>query len=116
MANSRNNQTLIRGLSDQEIEYLKAQAKRQNFPSFNAFLVAMCREKIEQGQFNHAQYLYAEALENMKEASKHTLAMVKKQGQQLDEFEKKMAEYSGHISRWLEYEGMVEDDDEDEGI
>lgn len=101
----------IRGLSEKEVDYLKAQTKRQKFPSFNAFLVAMCREKIEQGQFNHAQYLYVEALENMKEASKHTLAMVKKQGQQLDEFEEKMGEYAGHISRWLEYEGMVGDND-----
>lgn len=102
----------IRGLSDHEIEYLKAQAKRQKFPSFNAFLVAVCREKIEQGQFNNAQDLYTSVLDNMKEASKHTLAMVKKQGQQLEEFEKKMGEYAGHISRWLEYEGMVDDSDD----
>lgn len=101
----------IRGLSEKEVEYLKAQAKRQKFPSFNAFLAAMCREKIEQGQFNHAQELYAQALDNMKEASLHTLDMVKKQCQQLDVFEKQMSEYSGHISRWLEYEGMVDDDD-----
>ena len=97
----------IRGLSDHEIEYLKAQAKRQKFPSFNAFLVAVCREKIE-----HAQDLYTSVLDNMKEASKHTLAMVKKQGQQLEEFKKKMGEYAGHISRWLEYEGMVDDSDD----
>ena len=64
----------IRGLSEKEVEYLKA-------------------------------------LDNMKEASLHTLAMVKKQCQQLDVFEKQMSEYSGHISRWLEYEGMVDDDD-----
>ena len=29
-----------------------------------------------------------------------------------EEFEKKMGEYAGHISRWLEYEGMVDDSDD----
>ncbi len=102
---------LIRGLTQEEVSYLKALAKKNKAKSFNDFLLSICREKIEYGKFNRAQDLYVAHLENMKLASDHVLEQMKKQTRILSEFEEKMDRYGGHISRWLEYEGEVESDD-----
>ena len=102
---------LIRGLTQEEVSYLKALAKKNKANSFNDFLLSICREKIEYGKFNRAQDLYVAHLENMKLASDHVLEQMKKQTRILSEFEKKMDRYGGHISRWLEYKGKVESDD-----
>ena len=102
---------LIRGLTQEEVSYLKALAKKNNAKSFNDFLLSICREKIEYGKFNRAQDLYVAHLENMKLASDHVLDQMKKQTRILSEFEEKMDRYGDHISRWLEYEGEVESDD-----
>lgn len=102
---------LIRGLTQEEVSYLKALAKKNKAKSFNDFLVSICREKIEYGKFNRAQDLYVAHLENMKLASDHVLEQMKKQTKVLSEFEEKMNCYSDHISRWLEHEGEVESDD-----
>ena len=99
MVTNKQKRIEIRGLSDQDIDYLKALAVQKNYTSFNSFLVAMCREKIESGQFNKAGNLYLSALENMKET-----------GRQIASFEDSMSEYANHISRWLEYEGMVDNE------
>ena len=98
----------IRGLSEKEITYLKALAKEQKVKSFNAFLVAMCREKIEKGKFNLVEANYLAHLENMKMTSDHVLFLTQKQ---TSDFETKMSRYADHISRWLEYEGEVESSD-----
>lgn len=45
----------IRGLTEKEIDYLKAQSKRTKSKSFNDFLVRVLREKIEKDQFNFAE-------------------------------------------------------------
>lgn len=110
MVTNKQKRIEIRGLSDQDIDYLKALAVQKNYTSFNSFLVAMCREKIESGQFNKAGNLYLSALENIKETSQHTLELVEKQGRQIASFEDSMSEYANHISRWLEYEGMVDNE------
>lgn len=108
------NQTVeikIRGLSQQEVNYLKALAKDTKAKSFNEFLLRMCREKIEKGKFNRAEDLYVSHLENIKLTSDHVLLLTEKQSDILQDFETKMARYADHISRWLEYEGEVERDD-----
>ena len=102
---------LIRGLTKEEVSYLKTLAKKNKAKSFNDFLLSICREKIEYGKFNRAQDLYVAHLENMKLASDHVLDQIKKQTRILSEFEEKMDLYGNHISRWLEYEGEVESDD-----
>jgi len=102
---------LIRGLTQEEVSYLKALAKKNKTKSFNDFLLSICREKIEHGKFNRAQDLYVAHLENMKLASDHVLNQMKKQTRILSEFEEKMGCYGDHISRWLDYEGEVESDD-----
>lgn len=102
---------LIRGLTKEEVSYLKTLAKKNKAKSFNDFLLSICREKIEYGKFNRAQDLYVAHLENMKLASDHVLDQIKKQTRILSEFEEKMDLYGDHISRWLEYEGEVESDD-----
>ena len=101
---------LIRGLTQEEVSYLKALAKKNKAKSFNDFLLSICREKIEYGKFNRAQDLYVAHLENMKLASDHILEQMKKQTRTLSEFKEKMNRYGSHISRWLEYEGEVEID------
>ena len=111
MANIKQNRIEIRGLTDDEINYLKSLAKKNKANSFNDFLLSICREKIEYGKFNRAQDLYVAHLENMKLASDHVLEQMKKQTMILSEFEEKMDRYGDHISRWLEYEGEVESDD-----
>ena len=58
MANIKQNRIEIRGLTDDEINYLKSLAKKNKAPSFNDFLLSICREKIEYGKFNRAQDLY----------------------------------------------------------
>lgn len=98
----------IRGLSDQEVEYLKALAKETKAKSFNEFLLRMCREKIEKGKFNLVESNYLAHLENMKLTSDHVLFLTQKQTELLSDFESKMARYADHISRWLEIEGEVE--------
>lgn len=101
----------IRGLSSKEVNYLKALAKETKAKSFNEFLLRMCREKIEKGKFNRAEDLYITHLENIKLTSDHVLFLTKKQSDVLQDVEEKMARYANHISRWLEYEGVVEEDD-----
>ena len=68
MANLKQNRIEIRGLSDSEINYLKALAEKNKAKSFNEFLLSVLREKIEYGQFNRAQDLYLAYLENMAES------------------------------------------------
>jgi hypothetical protein len=58
MANLKQNRIEIRGLSDSEINYLKALVEKNKAKSFNEFLLSVLREKIEYGQFNRAQDLY----------------------------------------------------------
>lgn len=111
MASSKQNRIEIRGLTDTEINYLKALAKDAKTKSFNEFLLRMCREKIEKGKFNRAEDLYVAHLENIKLTSDHVLLLTEKQSDILLDFETKMARYADHISRWLEYEGEVERDD-----
>ena len=101
----------IRGLTEKEIDYLKAQSKRTKSKSFNDFLVRVLREKIEKDQFNFAEANYLAHLENMKLTSDHVLRLTQKQTEILSDFETKMGRYADHISRWLEYEGEVERDD-----
>lgn len=102
---------LVRGLSRDEVNYLKALAEKNKVKSFNEFLLSVLREKIEYGQFNRAQDLYLAYLENMKEATNHILTQTQKQADILATFEGKMDRYGDYISRWLEYEGEVESDD-----
>ena len=102
---------LIRGLTQEEVSYLKALAKKNKAKSFNDFLLSICCEKIEHGKFNRAQDLYVAHLENMKLASDNVREQMQKQTRILSECEEKMDRYGGHISRWLEYEGEVESDD-----
>lgn len=111
MANLKQNRIEIRGLSESEINYLKALAEKNNAKSFNAFLLSVLREKIEYGQFNRAHDLYLAHLENMKLTTDHILNQTQKQADILATFEGKMDRYGEHISRWLEYEGEVENDD-----
>ncbi|MVX59038.1 hypothetical protein E5983_05180 [Streptococcus danieliae] len=98
----------IRGLTYQEVDYLKSLASEAKVKSFNEFLLGMCREKIEKGKFNLVESNYLAHLENMKLTSDHILFLTQKQTDQLSDFEEKMARYTDHISRWLEYEGEVE--------
>lgn len=109
MVNSKNNVELkIRGLEKQEVEFLKLLAKKNDFSSLNQFLVSICREKIEVGKLNRAESLYVPYLENMNEATNFILEQTKKQADDLKQFEEQMAVYGDHISRWLEYEGEVD--------
>ncbi|MFS5675885.1 hypothetical protein V2V74_05685 [Streptococcus agalactiae] len=101
----------IRGLSFQELDYLKALAKETKAKSFNDFLVHVLREKIEKGQYNLVESNYLAHLENMKLTSDHVLRLTQKQTEILSDFETKMGRYADHISRWLEYEGEVESSD-----
>lgn len=101
----------IRGLTEKEIDYLKAFARETKAKSFNAFLLDMCREKIEKSKFNLVEANYLAHLENMKLTSDHVLRLTQKQTDILSDFETKMAHYADHISRWLEYEGEVESSD-----
>ena len=105
---TRRTELKIRGLTEKEIDYLKAQSKRTKSKSFNDFLVHVLREKIE---FNFAEANYLAHLENMKLTSDHVLHLTKKQTEILSDFETKMGRYADHVSRWLEYEGEVERDD-----
>ncbi|MDO4634872.1 MAG: hypothetical protein Q4A87_03010 [Streptococcus sp.] len=101
----------IRGLTSQEVDYLKSLARETKAKSFNEFLLDMCREKIEKGKFNLVEPNYLAHLENMKLTSDHVLFLTQKQTDLLSDFETKMARYAEHISRWLEYEGEVESSD-----
>ncbi|BDB08653.1 hypothetical protein STYK_04670 [Streptococcus toyakuensis] len=100
MANIKQNRIEIRGLTDDEINYLKALAEKNKAKSFNDFLLSICREKIEYGKFNRAQDLYVAHLENMKLASDHVLEQMKKQTRILSEFEK-------NESLWRSYFTLV---------
>lgn len=101
----------IRGLTFQEVDYLKALAKETKAKSFNDFLVHVLREKIEKGQYNLVESNYLAHLENMKLTSDHVLRLTQKQTEILSDFETKMGRYADHISKWLEYEGEVESSD-----
>lgn len=108
---SKRTELKIRGLTENEIEYLKAQSKRTKSKSFNDYLIRVLREKIEKDQFNLVESNYLAHLENMKLTSDHVLFLTQKQTDLLADFEAKMARYADHISRWLEYEEEVESSD-----
>lgn len=111
MVNLNNNVELkIRGLEKKEVEFLKLLAKKNRFSSLNQFLVSICREKIEVGKLNRAEHLYIPYLENINQSSNFILKQTEKQVRQLQEFEKQMDRYADKISRWLEYEGEIEDE------
>ncbi|MHB9782187.1 hypothetical protein ACXM1Q_005505 [Streptococcus sp. 10F2] len=105
------NEIKIRGLSQKEIEYLKALSNRSKSKSFNEFLLAMCREKIEKEKFNLAEGMYLAYMDDMKVALEHALLLSQKQNIILTDFDKKMDRYAYHISRWLEYEGEISSED-----
>lgn len=111
MAKTAQNEIKIRGLSEHEINYLKALAKEDKAKSFNQFMLDVIREKIEKRKFNSAESLYLAYLEDMKLAAQHAAFLTEKHEGLLDDFEKKMDRYGYHIARWLEYEGEVERDD-----
>ena len=90
---------LIRGLTQEEVSYLKALAKKNKAKSFNDFLLSICREKIEYGKFNRAQDLYVAHLENMKLASDHVLEQIKKQTRYSLNLKKKWIVIAVNISR-----------------
>lgn len=98
----------IRGLSKDEIEYLKTLANQQKAKSFNQFLVGLCREKIRHGNFNRAEHLYAVPLKQMAEANQFLVQQTVQQTQDLEELTAQMEVFSHHIARWLKYEGMEE--------
>ncbi|QIQ93122.1 hypothetical protein [Streptococcus mutans] len=108
---SKKTELKIRGLTFQEVDYLKALAKETKAKSFNDFLVHLLREKIEKGRYNLVESNYLAHLENMKLTSDHVLRLTQKQTEILSDFETKMGRYADHISRWLEYEGEVESSD-----
>ena len=83
----------IRGLTSQEVDYLKALAKETKTKSFNEFLLAMCREKIEKGQYNLVESNYLAHLENMKLTSDHVLAQLQRivENDGLDLYDNKFA-------------------------
>lgn len=101
----------IRGLSQNEIDYLKALTKKSKSKSFNEFLLSMCREKIEKEKFNLAESMYLAYMDDMKVALDHALFLSQKQERTLKDFEEKMDRYAYHISRWLEYEGEIPSED-----
>lgn len=102
----------IRGLTQKEIDYLKAISRESKSKSFNEFLLAMCREKIEKEKFNLAEGMYLAYMDDMKVALEHALFLSQKQNTILTDFDKKMDRYAYHISRWLEYEGEIDSTDE----
>lgn len=102
----------IRGLTQKEIDYLKAISKESKSKSFNEFLLSMCREKIEKEKFNLAEGMYLAYMDDMKVALNHVLFLSEKQNTILKDFEEKMDSYAYHISRWLEYEGEIDSIDE----
>lgn len=111
MAVEKRTELKVRGLTTLEIDYLKAEAKRQKAKSLNDFLVQVLREKIELGKFNRVEANYLAHLENMKLTTDHVLFLTEKQNKLLADNGEKMDRYADHISRWLEYEGEVERDD-----
>lgn len=111
MVNVKQNRIEIRGLSNDEIKYLKTLAQKNKSKSFNEFLLNIVREKIQFGKFNFGQDLYLAHLENMKSTSEHVLEQMQKQTDILINFREKMDRYGTYISRWLEYEGEVEEND-----
>ncbi|MDU7210150.1 MAG: hypothetical protein E6295_09600, partial [Streptococcus sp.] len=96
MANLKQNRIEIRGLSDSEINYLKALAEKNKAKSLNEFLLSVLHEKIEYGQFNRAQDLYLAYLENMAETTKHISNQTQTQADILATFEGKMDRYGDH--------------------
>lgn len=68
----------------------------------------MCRDKIHQGQFNRAEHLYLAHLTQMAETTAFLKQQWTKKQEQLNQMNERLKKINGHISRWLEYEGMIE--------
>lgn len=105
---NRKNRVEISGLSDYELDYLKALAKNEKSSSFNQFLLKMCREKIQYGEFNRAEHLYLAHLTQMAETTTFLKQQWEKKQEQLRQMNERLKKINGHISKWLEYEGMIE--------
>ncbi|WP_019789867.1 hypothetical protein [Streptococcus sobrinus] len=105
---NQKNRVEISGLSDDELDYLKALAKNERSSSFNQFLLKMCREKIQYGQFNRTEHLYLASLTQMAETTAFLRQQWDKKQDQLKQMNDRLKKINGHISKWLEYEGMIE--------
>lgn len=105
---NRKNRVEISGLSDDELDYLKALAKKEKATSFNQFLLKMCREKIQYGQFNRTEHLYLAHLTQMAETTAFLRQQWNKKQDQLKQINDRLKKINGHISKWLEYEDMIE--------
>ncbi|WP_185695691.1 hypothetical protein [Streptococcus agalactiae] len=110
-SNAMTQELKIRGLSKDEVDYLKTLANQQKAKSFNQFLVDLCREKIRHGNFNRAEHLYLVPLKQMAEATQFLVQQTAQQTQDLEELTAQMENFSYHIARWLKYEGMEEIDE-----
>lgn len=107
MANHKN-RIEISGLLDSEVNYLKSLAKKEKATSFNQFLLKMCREKIQYGEFNRAEHLYLAHLTQMAETTAFLKQQWEKKQEQLRQMNERLKKINGHISKWLEYEEMIE--------
>lgn len=110
-SNAMTQELKIRGLSNDEVDYLKTLANQQKAKSFNQFLVDLCREKIRHGNFNRAEHLYVVPLKQMAEANQFLVQQTTQQNQDLEQLTAQMGSFAYHIARWLKYEGMEEIDE-----
>lgn len=110
-SNAMTQELKIRGLSKDEVDYLKTLANQQKAKSFNQFLVDLCREKIRHGNFNRAEHLYVVPLKQMAEANQFLVQQTTQQNKDLEELTAQMEKFAYHIARWLKYEGMEEIDE-----
>ncbi|WP_019777178.1 hypothetical protein [Streptococcus sobrinus] len=108
MAESQTMELKIRGLKKSEVDYLKALSKKEKASSFNQFLLRMCREKIRYGQFNRTEHLYLAHLTQMAETTTFLRQQWEKKQEQLRQMDERLEKINTHISKWLEYEGMIE--------
>lgn len=108
MAESQTMELKIRGLKKSEVDYLKALSKKEKASSFNQFLLKMCREKIQYGQFNRTEHLYLAHLTQMAETTTFLRQQWEKKQEQLRQMNERLEKINTHISKWLEYEGMID--------
>lgn len=108
MGESKTAELKIRGLNKSEVSYLKALSKKEKASSFNQFLLKMCREKIQYGEFNRAEHLYLAHLTQMAETTAFLKQQWEKKQEQLRQMNERLKKINGHISKWLEYEGMID--------
>lgn len=109
MTASEKNRLVIRGLSNEEVEYLKRKSLSKNL-SLNQYMIDKIRLLIDDENFKSAGHLYQVFLEEQVKVNEVLLEKFDERLKSNNDIIERLSKMSDQISRWLEFEGATEEE------